>query len=49
MYQALVLDAAVKEKVQVKNLTVQEVKNGFINGNVVDQQIERARNVANEE
>ena len=45
--QTLLLDATVSEKVLVKNLTTEYVQTGFTNGNTVDQQIERERNVTN--
>ena len=47
--QKLVLDATVREKSLVKNLTTEDVQMGFNNGHAVDQQIERARNVTKEE
>ena len=47
--QALVLDATVRSKAQVKNLTAQEVQTGLSNGHKVDQQIGRSINVTNEE
>ena len=48
-FQALALNDTEQYKVQVKNLTAQEVQISFINGHVIDQQIGRSRNIANKE
>ena len=47
--QTLVLDITVQDKVLVKNLTPEGVQKVFNNEHVVDQQLERASNVIDEE
>ena len=48
-YQTLVLDATVRGKLLVKDLTPEDVQTGFTNEHAVDQQLERASNVTNTE
>ena len=47
--QILVLDATVRDKVTVKNLTPGYLQKGFVNGHAVDQHIKRASNFTKEE
>ena len=47
--KTLVLDATIRDKVLVKNLTPEDIKTGFNNGNVANHQLERASNVTNKE
>ena len=47
--QTLVLDVTVKDKLLVKNPTPEYVQPVFANGHAVDQQLESASNVTNEE
>ena len=48
-YQILFLDATVRYNVLVKKPTPEDVQTGFKNGHAVDQKLERASNVTNEE
>ena len=45
----LVLDATVRDKVLVKNLTPEDVQASFTNGHAVDKKTERANNTTKEE
>ena len=45
----MVLDATVQYKILVKNLIPEDFQSGFTNGQGVDQQLERASNVTEEE
>ena len=45
----LVLDATVRDKVLIKNITPEYVQPGFNNGNAVNQHLERTINTTNEE
>ena len=47
--QTLVLDVTVRDTVLVKNLNIEYFQTSFTNRHVVDQRLERARNVTDEE